>query len=450
MGDKFTVTVEGLPAGQQVDLQWTAVEGSYVTEVSADNVQYIERVYKQKRAPLGRGTTGTDGRLSVAVTAPEDHGETHDIFAVVSGNDVAKGGFRIVRSVAVSTTEGPIGTLIAIIVKGMSSSYYQSTMAVRWDNAYTGFISTVTTKGTGVAQIRAAGPPGEHTLQVYPASHALPYLNSHQGPNWDIFGHLPDKFIIKVTGDKGAPPAATEWPEAASVAKLGASSPRTTVEGTAPAIPLVVEPGSGPILSEATLRADGLPANTPVDLLWVTARGNRSRASGWSLDDVPVGKAATGSDGSLRAKLQVPDDLGGWHTIKVVAGGKILTSVPYYVERSLVEVTPKRVKAGEQFKVQMKGIGWTELDNGIAATYDNTFVGYACGFNSNGDITLYLTATGGPGTHLIDVYPMIYEGHPNKQVFNFAVPQLTALQDNPSLAIGYRLPIFRVAIEVTE
>ena len=448
VGDQITITADGLPALRQVDLQWVRVKGDYNTIVTPDNVEYVDRSYAQERSLLGRTTTDAEGRLSAVFPVPEDHGETHDIYAVIDGQDVGRGGFRILRSITVSATEGPIGTPITITVKGMASSYYQSTMAVRWDNAYTGFISTVTTNGTGVATIRAAGQPGEHTLQVFPASHAVPYLNSHEGPNWHIFGHLPDKFVFNVTHDAGPPAATTEWPAAAAVAKLGTSGARTTLGDGDPGIRAVMEPESGPILSRTVLRADGLPRNVEVDLVWVTVRGNRASGSGWSLDYMPLGQATTSSNGTLRTDIEIPEDLGGWHTVRVVGGGEVLASAPYFVERQLLQAPPQQVRAGEQFAIQMKGIGWTELDNGVAVTYDNSYVGMACGFNSNGNITLYLTATGGPGTHLIDFYPMIYEGHPNKQVFDFEVPQLTALQDNPSLAIGSPLPIFRTAIEI--
>ena len=129
-----------------------------------------------------------------------------------------------------------------------------------------------------------------------------------------------------------------------------------------------------------------------------------------------------------------------------------MAEVPYFVDRSLVTVSPKRVKAGEAFTVHIKGIGWTELDNGVAVTYDNAYMGYACGFSSNGDITLNLIAAGPPGTHLIDLYPMLYRagGGRATEIWNFQVPQLTALQDHPGLALGYRLPIYRLAIEVVE
>jgi hypothetical protein len=112
-------------------------------------------------------------------------------------------------------------------------------------------------------------------------------------------------------------------------------------------------------------------------------------------------------------------------------------------------VKPKRVKVGETFTIQIKGGGWTELDNTVAATYDNAAIGYACAFNSNGDVTINLVATGHPGTHLIDIYPAIYRGK-DKVPLNYQTPFLTYARDFPALALGYRLPAYRLAIEVVE
>jgi hypothetical protein len=46
-----------------------------------------------------------------------------------------------------------------------------------------------------------------------------------------------------------------------------------------------------------------------------------------------------------------------------------------------------------------------EYDNIYAATCDNAYMGYACGLNSHGDVTITLTASGPPGVHLIYSYP---------------------------------------------
>ena len=89
-------------------------------------------------------------------------------------------------------------------------------------------------------------------------------------------------------------------------------------------------PASGPVNSQTTLRATGLPPNTEVGLFFVTARGNRMTPSGWNLDNVPLATATTKSDGSLTATLKIPDDLGGWHMVKLSAarpraGGSAVT-----------------------------------------------------------------------------------------------------------------------------
>mgnify|MGYP001610232969 FL=1 len=168
--------------------------------------------------------------------------------------------------------------------------------------------------------------------------------------------------------------------------------------------------------------------------------------------EVPIRKATTGPDGSLTAPFQITDDRGGWQAVKVVQGDKTLAEVPFYVDRSIVGVTPQRVKAGDTFTVNIKGAGWTQLDKGVAVTYDNAYIGYACGVTSSGDITMYLVATGEPGIHLIDLYPMIYhdKNDVTPEFWNYQLPQLTALEDHPGLAVGYRLPIIRLAVEVVK
>ncbi len=454
IGDPFTVTGEGLTPNKEVELVWATVDGSYVNQASAESVLFHERKFVEKRVSLGSATTDAQGRFSATVTAPEDYGEVHDIYAIVDGKDAARGGFRILRTATITPTKGPVGTPITITVKGISVKSYENTMALRYDNKYTGFVTAVTTRGTAIFQIRAAGPPGQHTIQVSGASPGTPYLNLQQSP----VAHVPMdfKWVFTVTEDNGPPPDSLEWPDMDHTALASEAIPRTTAGSVlaAPGASAALEPASGPILSQATLYANGLPSNTEVELFWVTARGNRLSPSGWGLYETSLLKTSPAQDGSLTASFQVPDGLGGWHVVRVAQGDKVLAEAPYFVERSLVGVTPKRVKAGEIFTVQVKGIGWTELDNGVAVTYDNAYIGYACGFNSNGDVTITLVATGGPGTHLIDLYPMIYHGGRSisqaKELWNYEIPFLTFVQDFPGLELGYALPAFRLAIEVVE
>jgi len=455
-GDSFTITAEGFSPGAKIDFLWSTVDGSYTTKVMPDNVEYHERNYDEKRVSLGNATADAQGRVNARLTAPEDFGEEHDIYAVADGRDIGRGGFRILRSASIAPTEGPVGTPITISVKGLSWRGFEHFMALRYDNKYTGEISGVTTKCTAVFQIRAAGPAGKHIIQLNNSTATAPgaYLNTQQSPQDYIYAHIDNKqefrFTFTVTKDNGPPADTVEAPESSRIARLNNAALRTTMSAKSSAsASATLTPSTGPILSKTVLRANGLPVNADVGLFFVTARGNRMGPSGWNLQSIPLANALTKNDGTLSTTIEIPEDLGGWHSIKLIDRDQVLMEVPYYIEQRLAAIAPKRVKVGETFTIQIKGGGWTELDNTVAVTYDNASIGYACGFNTNGDITMNLLATGHPGTHLIDIYPAIYKGK-DRVPLNYQTPFLTYARDFPALALGYRLPAYRLAIEVVE
>ena len=111
----------------------------------------------------------------------------------------------------------------------------------------------------------------------------------------------------------------------------------------------------------------------------------------------------------------MPDGLGGWHVVQLLQAGQdegagaVLREAELRRQGRLVA----HAEGGQRFTVHLKGLGWTQLDNTIAVDYDNSYVGYGCGFNSQGDIVMNLVATGGPGTHLIDMYPLLYTQQPS-------------------------------------
>jgi hypothetical protein len=437
-----------------VEFFWTTVDGRYRTNVLVDNLEYHERDYDETRVALAKTVVDERGRATAKVVAPEDFGEVHDIFAVVDGADVGRGGFRILRSASISPSDGPVGTPITITVKGMGWRGFEQFMGLRYDNKYSGEVSAVTTKGSAVFQIRAAGAPGKHVIQLNNSTAYVPgaYLNTQQSPQAYIYEHLDNKqefrFLFTVTGDRRPPPDRLQWPGERRVAELAERAIRTTMSAPLPGHgKATLTPESGPVESRAMLRASGLPAQAEVGIFFVSARGNRMSPSGWNLENVLLSKVKTKADGTLSAEVQIPDDLGGWHTIKIADSDSVLAEAPFYVEQRLVSISPKRVKVGEPFTIQLKGSGWTELDNTVAVTYDNAAMGYACGFNSNGDITIHLLATGEPGIHLIDLYPAIYKGR-DRVPWNYQTPFLTFAEDFPALAHGYKLPAYRLAIEV--
>lgn len=453
VGSSFTARLDGLQAGQSVSFEWGTWDGTYQTNPTPETVQYLQRAFTPRRTPLGSVTANQAGVAELTVQTPEDYGEVHDIFAVVDGKDIARGGYRIQLSATISPSEGPIGTPITIKVTGMGAmSYSGSTLAVRYDNGYTGILTATTTQGTAVAEIRAAGSIGQHFI-ILNAGTVPAYLNIQQSPYDYVYSHLPDKESVrlpfKVTGDAGLPDDSIDLPDPARVGTPGPDAVRTTASLELKTdVKATLSATEGPIKSRPTLSATGLTPNEPVSAYWVTARGNRVTPSGWSLEDIPLFTLPASADGTLESPIEVPDDLGGWHMVKLVQSKKLVAQVPYYVDRNLESVSTRRVHAGDTVVITLKGVGWTELDNGLAMTYDNAFAGYVCGFNSNGDVTLQVVATGAPGTHLIDLYPMVYAGKDKKAWY--WTPVLTYSQDFPALSLGYRLQAFRIAIEVVE
>ena len=117
----------------------------------------------------------------------------------------------------------------------------------------------------------------------------------------------------------------------------------------------------------------------------------------------------------------------------------------FVIETSIVSITPMSGPAGTPVTIHLKGVGWTEYDNIYVATYDNAYMGYACGFNSQGDVVINFTAAGEPGEHLIDLYPGIYQGPANEPQQLYRLPQLTYADDHP----GNKIPALRFTFEVT-
>ena len=117
----------------------------------------------------------------------------------------------------------------------------------------------------------------------------------------------------------------------------------------------------------------------------------------------------------------------------------MLARTHFVIETSIVSMTPASGPAGTPVTIHLKGVGWTEYDNIYIATYDNAYMGYACGFNSQGDVVINFTAAGPPGVHLIDLYPGIYQGPPTEPQLLYRTPQLTYADDHP----GNKIPALR-------
>src|SRR4029434_5585974 len=207
---------------------------------------------------------------------------------------------------------------------------------------------------------------------------------------------------------------------------------------------LTLDRTQGPVGSRLMLRGNGFPSNASLQLAWQTYVGSRVSGNGFEPQEKEFGSVKVGSDGRIESPLTVPDDLGGLHGLALRDGDKTLGRAYFGIETSIVSISRPRGAFGTPVTIHLKGVGWTEYDNIYVATYDNAYMGYACGFNSQGDVVINFQAAGAPGVHLIDLYPGIYQGPEGSQQL-YRLPQLTYADDHP----GNHIPALRFAFEVT-
>jgi hypothetical protein len=461
-GTPMTISGSGLPANKPVTITWSAARVTWEVDPRVDSVDYLGTAPVEKfSVALTTATTSSSGSFSVSLKAPDDFGGPHEIAAVVEGVEVGGGAlFTLDRSATISPKKGPIGTPITITYHGLGSSLFEGGASLTYDNHFTGDVTAYWTRGTAQFKIRASGPVGKHTIGIYD-SITFSYLNIQQSPiPWgagEMSTGAGETFTFTVTKDKGRPKPTMEWP----VEVAPTISSRTTLQASAVAAgstaTATVTPTSGPVQTSVEVSASGL-AEAPVTLTWLTVLGSRvncPKSTCWNFVSVPLdkGEAVTPSGGTLKTKITVPEGLGGWHAVQIDQGGKVVAQTPFYVKRSVVGhgVSSLVLKEGQHFTVHLQGLGWTQLDNTIAVDYDNSYIGYGCGFNSNGDTVMNLVATGGPGTHLIDMYPQLYNSQPAYANTPYGVvPMLTYARDLPGLALGYQLPAIRLAITIVK
>ncbi len=476
-GTPITISGTGLPANATMPLTWSTADGAWVVDVQPNSVNYMGTKYTKYNVDMATITTDANGAFTYKTKIPRDFGAVHDIYLVQNGVAVAHGGYQMSTTLSISPKSGPIGTPITITYTGMGASLYIGGVSVLWDNNYAGEAQSLWTRGTAVFKIRAAGPVGTHYIAAT-AGIGVQYMNIKQSPvPWGKGSAV----AFKVTKDAGAPKASIEYPP--SVAPSTALRTTLSDVGVDPNTKAVatLSQTSGVVESKVNLNVTGLTTKGDHQIVWATVVGNRVNCTGtcWVYNAVPMGNA-TPVNGAFSQSVTIPDNLGGWHVIQVKQGDVIEAQIPFYVKESIFQYKDKNgkvlsngiakadtaqtpelrdgsgvpkttFKAGEEFTIAMKGVGWTQLDNTMAVTYDNSYIGYGCGFNSNGYMVVHLIATGAPGTHIIDLHPVLYVFQPSFANTPYgALPVLSNNTDLPGLALGYQPPAVHFAITITK
>jgi hypothetical protein len=425
-GTALTVTAEGLPPEQEFDLVWRTVKGSW----KVANAEYHGREYKPVAYRIAQVKTDSAGRAVASFTAPEDYGFGHDIVLQQGSRLFTQTGFNLDMTVKLSPEGGPPGTPITVEVKGIGWRHLQNSYVLLYDNNFTGWMSAVTTGGSATYTIPASGKPGVHVVELLHADFTFAYRNMQQSPEPDR-----PRFALQFTITPGAPVLPLP-PE---------KQAQTSVRGLAETGELVVAPRFSSVGQPVVVRGTGFEAGKDYQLNWTTVTGNRVAAGGggWEESSKVIAEGKTDPAGRVEFRFNTPDDLGGWHGLWVAVGGGKRTAT-HWIAPSALPLDVARGPAGTTFKIHLKGVGWTETANIYTVVYDNNYIGYVCAFNSQGDVEIFLKATGEPGWHFIDLYPAIYKGKETRPL-NFRIPQLTYADDHP----GEDLPRFRFAFEVT-
>jgi hypothetical protein len=319
-------------------------------------------------------------------------------------------------------------------MEGVGWGNLENSWLVTYDNQFTGLLSSVTTGGRAVAVIPATGQAGQHRIRVVHGSFTVPYLNMEQSPR-------PDRPTFNL--DFEVTDEAPVLPSAADDQALPAQ-PAPVPSGQGPAI--WADLASGTVGTPVTVFGRGFAAGTDVTVTWSTVIGNRVGGSGWDEGTTDAFHTTVGADGTFESAWAVPDDLGGPHRLGAAVRGAAVAETSLTITPSIVSAVTATASHGSEILIHLKGVGWTETANIYNLVYDNGFLGYVCGFNSQGDVLIHLPAAGSAGWHFIDLYPGIYKGEDAPGVQNFRIPQLTAVDDHP----GERLPVFRLAFEVTQ
>jgi len=431
VGTEVVAKATGLPAGKTVDLTWGTVTGGWVVE---DYYKFLGKKYAETTVSLGKFTVDTNGTLDARFRIPEDYGGVHEVSALIDGKPIAQNGIEVTQSFELSPASGPVGTPIELRVKGLGWRTMESTWVVNWDNNLVGFVSAAGTKGSAVARFRAAGPSGDHVVRILTGYQGQGYLNYEQSP----VAHLPrPQFTFRTI--PGPPPSLTAFAE--PYQRQPVPKTEVNIENAT----LSLDRTQGPVGSRVMVRGEGFPSNTSLQLSWQTYVGSRVSGNGFEPQEKEFGSLKVGSDGRIESPLTIPDDLGGLHGLALRSGDKTLGRAFFVIETSIVSISATSGPVGTPVTIHLKGVGWTEYDNIYVATYDNAYMGYACGFNSQGDVVINFTATGAPGVHIIDLYPGIYQGPPTESQLLYRQPQLTYADDHP----GNKIPALRFMFEVT-
>jgi hypothetical protein len=403
VGETVNVTGEGFEPGAKLELIWSSYQLDWRLGEAAGEYDgnYYGLQREPRELPLASITVESDGTFATNLEVPEGFGGMRDIVVREGDVNLNKAGLQVRADMQISPESGPIGTDITVTVTGLDSGHPMVWYLLSYDNRITGFVSAVRSHGTATFTIPAVGAPGPHLISLGDSPFGHPYLALDTSP----WAHLevPSRTFTVTEGEPVLP-----RPLAEQVLPAQA--------GTEPAPASAVmwaDPWAAAVGTDAVIHGKGFEPGTTVHLDMSNMIGSRVTASGFSPVTEELGRVEVEDDGTFSYPFDFPDTLGGLHRLFAVAaeGQEELARTQIQVLPYAFELETTEVRFGDTLRLHLKGIGWTQTENIFAIVVDNTYIGYACGFSTNGDVQVPLQVSWEPGWHFIDIYPSFYRNN---------------------------------------
>ena len=443
VGDTVTLDGRNLPPNEPVNLVWHTAVGHW--GILKGN-EVVGPQYQHHTRRIRTLSTDENGAFTEEFEIPEDYGGEHRIQIQTVDEDVlAQETVTVVPWFELEQTSVPLGETFEVTGYGIGPNYLTNNYQIVWDNTMVGFITGVKNRGTATAEIRAVGPVGDHTIQVWRNFHGVPFLqNNTQSPFGPVAGGRQSAWTVEVTERESELP--TSWMDS-----LADEQPLTThlvkpdVESDAE---LDISPNCGQAGTDAFIQGKNFPPETTVNLVWYTHQGHHIKGTGVSAEPEPdrFPVVTTDEEGKFQTEVTIPSEVGSTRPITAEIDGQIVATTGFMMQPEIKQMSPTEGPVGTDIEFEFRGLGWTMADTAYFFVYDNTRVGYVCGSdNDEGVVRTHLKAAGEPGTHFIDVYPGFFKMEEEKPDFTLK-PHLS-YKDNHALR---QLPAFHFTFEVTE
>src|SRR5690606_27415712 len=115
-----------------------------------------------------------------------------------------------------------------------------------------------------------------------------------------------------------------------------------------------------------------------------------------------IATAKSDGDGEFVVRFTVPEDFGFAHDIVLQQNGRLFTQASFHLDMT-VSVSPQSGPVGTPIKVDVKGIGWRQLQNSWILLYDNIFTGWISAVTTAGSARFTIPATGKLGLHVLEL-----------------------------------------------